>query len=335
MCCSRPCCLAFSGFAQFVGCVLLLVLASTSLSDDQGRCVLTVGSRGESALCAVIETLGLITIFAALVLSVLQGLVASLCGPASVLCVEMFGRSAIAVSWLVVSVLASIFGAGALRHHEASPGAIAVVVATCWVLFVFSLLMAAADVAVAACCCAYCCCSPGNDMLWTISQLLCLTWLVEKITGRPRPCPGHHHPYPYAGPPGAYSHYPPGGPGVHEPLLGHDAHTAPPVMYPAAPGRPVAPPGPYGPPQPPVYYTHSMYAPFAAEGVPVAPTAPYAPSAPSASYPAIYPTSAEGGAPSSSSEAQQRYPNMLPEQQHQIPQPNKGGAPSAPPMPRG
>jgi hypothetical protein len=125
-----------------------------------------------------------------------QGLVATICGPASVLCVEMFGRSAIAVSWLVVSVLASIFGAGvsaqlfqaaaspggivapltlppslthsftcchapitqALRHHEASPGAIAVVVATCWVLFLFSLLMAAADVAVAACCCAYCCC---------------------------------------------------------------------------------------------------------------------------------------------------------------------------------
>jgi hypothetical protein len=56
---------------QFVGCVLLLVLASTSLSDDQGRCVLTVG-RHESALCAVIETLGLVTIFAALVLSVLQ-----------------------------------------------------------------------------------------------------------------------------------------------------------------------------------------------------------------------------------------------------------------------
>lgn len=104
MCCSRPCCLAFSGFAQvrleaaaeerryrtllfalpwltasrhpphvqFVGCVLLLVLASTALSDDQGRCVLTVGSRGESALCAVIESLGLITIFSALVLSVLQ-----------------------------------------------------------------------------------------------------------------------------------------------------------------------------------------------------------------------------------------------------------------------
>ncbi|GAX73378.1 hypothetical protein CEUSTIGMA_g831.t1 [Chlamydomonas eustigma] len=196
MCCNPVCavnCGAFTGFLQFVLAAAIL-LVGTKLNPLGEKCPFGEEDTFAGSLCDTINTLGLVSIASALILSVSQGLLLTLCGAGAGLA-EVLGRTVIAAAWLATAILSTVFGAKAAgKSHTDDPNWMLATIIMCWIMFLLSLAMAiTAAVRLALCCCipaavvaTGACCCPEQSCLALCCEALCIMWLYNMFCGRKR-----------------------------------------------------------------------------------------------------------------------------------------------------